>query len=69
MKAPKIQEIEIICDRAYKVYPHKDCTCYYEAYNLLYLPRQDEGIIGGFFDELIRLKKGKKYRITVKEIK
>lgn len=51
-----------------KVYPHKDCFCYYEANELFFVPEPKKGIIGGFFDELFDLKKGKTYEITVKEI-
>ena len=65
----KFQAVRVMVHGIEKVYPHKDCSCYYKAYSLHYLPEQDEGILGGFFDELFTLKKGKKYKITVEEIK
>lgn len=52
-----------------KVYPHKEKCCYYEAYDLNIEPEPEEGIIGGFFDELFKLKKGKVYEINIKEVK
>lgn len=58
----------VIVDNIQEVYTRKDGCCYYKAYNFMINPKPEKGFIGGFFDVLFKLKKGKKYKIIVKEI-